>query len=94
MEAIGSVLSKKKIIRKDISVHRGHRAYGPAVSLQRDLGLPLPVCFRILKAYDLELIRQLLSWWRDYPFKKQNNIGLLFWKLKKLKEESLQVKPF
>lgn len=93
MQTIGSILKDRKIVISKQPQRRGNPLYGLAVQLQMDLGISFPMCFKLLKQYDVELIRQLTSWWRDYPFKKKNNYGLLIWKLKKLEEERRNVKP-
>jgi hypothetical protein len=63
---------------------KGNPFYGLAMDLERNLDLPLPMCFKLLKKYTPKELSALSTWWKDYPFKKQNNIGLLMWKLKQL----------
>ncbi len=93
MEQIGLLLKNRKIIVSEKPQRRGNPLYGLAVQLQMDLGISFPMCFKLLKQHDIEILRQLTSWWRDYPFKKTNNYGLLLWKIKKLEEERRNVNP-
>lgn len=93
MDTIKSVLKDRKIKVSTAPRRRGNPMYGMAIQMQMDLGIKLPMCFKILKQYDFELVKQLVSWWRDYPFKKDNNYGLLIWKLNQLEEDRKNVIP-
>lgn len=85
MENIGSLLRNKVIVREEEKPKRkGNPMFGMACSLQEKIGIPLPMCFKLLKKYTPQELSRLVSWWSDYPFKKANNIGLLLWKLKQL----------
>jgi len=84
MESIRELLKNKKITLNNKPQHRGNSMYGVAVDLERKLDIPISLCFRLLKKFTPMELSSLTSWWKDYPFKKANNIGLLYWKLKQL----------
>lgn len=87
MEPIAETIKNKKIVVNKKPHRKGNPFYGIALDLQRKLDLPLPMCFRLLKKHTPQELAPLVSWWKDYPFKKDNNIGLLYWKLKQLHPE-------
>lgn len=84
MESIYETLKKKKFEINIKPRRKGNPFYGIALDLQRKLDLPLSICFQLFKKHTLKELSILVSWWGDYPFKRKNNIGLLYWKLKEL----------
>ncbi len=86
MENLKEIISKKEF-RLKTSSRKGNPNYGVACELQKKLDIPLSICFRLLKKHTFEELQPLISWWADYLFKRKNNIGLLYWKLKQLYPE-------
>ena len=86
MEQLREILKNhlEKFVLDDKPRRHGNPLYGIACDLQRNLSLPLSMCFRLLKKHTPQELGSLVSWWKDYPYKRENNIGLLYWKLKSL----------
>lgn len=88
MKKISEIISKRPLKRVIKPARHGNPMYGIALDLQREFGITLPMCFKLLKQYRRETMIAVRTWWKDYPFKRKNNIGLLIWKLKQTENET------
>lgn len=84
MESVRDLLKNKALVFNTKPKRKGNPMYGLAVDLERNLDLPIAMCFKLLKKYTPQELSKLTTWWKDYPFKKSNNVGLIYWKLKQL----------
>ena len=84
MKPIKEILKTRKTEVNTKPKRKGNPFFGAACLIHEKLDLPLPMCFKLLKKHSPAELAPLVSWWKDYPYKKQNNIGLLYWKLKQL----------